>query len=269
MQPTKGTIPASAQGLVGPEGSRVVADKRAQGDDAAGEVVDHGTYEEDGPVTWETLTFPRDTAVKGFPHPKNPESPSALKVRTEARKEKDTFHEVGQRQGEPEPRPKGVRESEGRIRAETVGNGVAAGPTRAKAARVGTNLTEEKCHGTEISTRHVTGIGKGSRSSEAEPGAVTLPGAPHRCGRAEESIQPDSQGGCGGSGWTNKGRIWEGPGGKPTGPTPTAEDDAISPSANPESLHRQGRGQEEADWGFVSRGQNRTERLERGAAGDL
>ena len=53
IQPTKGTIPASAQGLAGPEGSRVVADIRADGDDTAGEVVDHGTYEEDGPVTWE------------------------------------------------------------------------------------------------------------------------------------------------------------------------------------------------------------------------
>jgi hypothetical protein len=70
MQPTKGAIPASAQGLAGPEGSRVVADKRAQGDDAAGEVVGHGTYEEDDPVTWETLTFPRDKAENGVPHPK-------------------------------------------------------------------------------------------------------------------------------------------------------------------------------------------------------
>ena len=79
--------PASAQGLVGPEGSRVVADIRANGDDAAGEVVDHGTYEEDGPI-------------------------------------------------------------------------------------------EERCDGTEISTKHVTGIGKGSRSSEAKSGAVAQPSAP-------------------------------------------------------------------------------------------
>ena len=57
IQPTKGTIPASAQGLEGPEGSRVVADTRANGDDAAGEVVDHGTYEEDGPVTREAPMF--------------------------------------------------------------------------------------------------------------------------------------------------------------------------------------------------------------------
>ena len=31
--------------------------------------------------------------------------------------------EVGRRRGEPEPRPKDVRESEGRIGAKTVGNG--------------------------------------------------------------------------------------------------------------------------------------------------
>jgi hypothetical protein len=31
--------------------------------------------------------------------------------------------EVGRKQGEPELRPKGVRESEGRIRAKTPGNG--------------------------------------------------------------------------------------------------------------------------------------------------
>lgn len=65
MQPTKGKIPASAQGLGWPEGSRVVADRRAHGDDAAGEVVGHGTYEEDGPVTWEALTFPREERPTG------------------------------------------------------------------------------------------------------------------------------------------------------------------------------------------------------------
>ncbi len=38
---------------------------RAQGDGAAGEVLDHGTYEEDGTVTWETLMFPRKLRPTG------------------------------------------------------------------------------------------------------------------------------------------------------------------------------------------------------------
>ena len=60
--------------------------------------------------------------VYGDPYP-NLQGPRVLGVHTETRKEEDTLHEVGQRQGEPEPRPMGVRESEGRIRAMTVGNG--------------------------------------------------------------------------------------------------------------------------------------------------
>ena len=39
------------------------------GDGAAGEVFDHGTYEEDGTVTRETLMFPRYVAAYGEPHP--------------------------------------------------------------------------------------------------------------------------------------------------------------------------------------------------------
>ena len=53
--------------------------------------------------------------------------------------------EVGRWQGEPEPRPMGARESEGCIRAETSGNGVAPGPGRAKAARVDVNFRREPC----------------------------------------------------------------------------------------------------------------------------
>ena len=49
----------------GHEGSNVVADLRVYGDDAAGKVVGHGMYEEDGPVTWETLTSPRKERPTG------------------------------------------------------------------------------------------------------------------------------------------------------------------------------------------------------------
>jgi hypothetical protein len=39
----------------------------------SGEVLHHGTYEEDGPVTWEVLVFPRVIPVlrrAGYPSPK-------------------------------------------------------------------------------------------------------------------------------------------------------------------------------------------------------
>ena len=72
-------------------------------------VYDYGTLEEDGPDTWETLIAPCGTRAR-----------------------------VGRRQGTTgEPRPMGMRESEGCIRAMTPGNGYPPGPGRAKAARVG------------------------------------------------------------------------------------------------------------------------------------
>ena len=71
-------------------------------------VYDYGTLEEDGPDTWETLIAPCGTRAR-----------------------------VGEGKGRPEPRPMGMRESEGCIRAMTPGNGYPPGPGRAKAARVG------------------------------------------------------------------------------------------------------------------------------------
>ena len=44
------------------------------------------------------------------------------------------------KRGEPELEPKQCRESEGRIGAMTLGNVLARGPRRAKAARAGVNL---------------------------------------------------------------------------------------------------------------------------------
>lgn len=80
-------IPASAQGFTGPEGSRVVADRRADGDDAAGEVVGHGTYEEDGPVTWEALDSSSSEDGPGEPYP-NLRRPRVNRVHVEAGQEK-------------------------------------------------------------------------------------------------------------------------------------------------------------------------------------
>ncbi|MFT5478928.1 MAG: hypothetical protein ACI8Y8_004300 [Planctomycetota bacterium] len=47
------------------------------------------------------------------------------------------------RKGRRQPRPMGVRESEGCIRALKSGNGTVSGPGRAKAARVGVNFRKD------------------------------------------------------------------------------------------------------------------------------
>ena len=44
-----------------PEGNSDLTD-RGEGRFAPGGVFDHGTYEEDGPETWETLVSPREEA---------------------------------------------------------------------------------------------------------------------------------------------------------------------------------------------------------------
>jgi hypothetical protein len=81
-----------------------------------------GTYEEDGPVTWEALTFPSDETANGEPY-LNLRRSCVLRVHVESGQEEDTSREVGRKQGEPEPRPTDVRESEGRIGAVKMGNG--------------------------------------------------------------------------------------------------------------------------------------------------
>lgn len=85
------------------------------GGDTAGGVGGHGTYEEDGPVTWETPASPRDSCGPRSPANRNSEGLGVLRVHAETREEEDTFHEVGPRQGEPEQKPMGVGESEDRI----------------------------------------------------------------------------------------------------------------------------------------------------------
>jgi hypothetical protein len=79
--------------------------------------VHHGTYEEDGLVTWEALVFPRVIRSDGEPviHLRNwrvrgrTRWPPSLLGRISA------CPEVGRWQGELEPRPKEARESEGLI----------------------------------------------------------------------------------------------------------------------------------------------------------
>ncbi len=51
--------------MVSPEGRSDVIDKGQDGG-AFGGVADHGTWQEDGPVTWESLALPRaDTGRRG------------------------------------------------------------------------------------------------------------------------------------------------------------------------------------------------------------
>ena len=48
-----------AQGAVLPEGSNDLSVNLGKEGGVSGGVFDHGTYEEDGPVTWEALASPR------------------------------------------------------------------------------------------------------------------------------------------------------------------------------------------------------------------
>ncbi len=79
-----------------------------------------GTYEEDGPVTWEALTSPSDETAYGDPYP-NLRRPCVCWCAQVSGQEQETSHEVGRLQGEPELRPMDVRESEGCIGAVKMG----------------------------------------------------------------------------------------------------------------------------------------------------
>ena len=77
----------------------------------------HGTYEEDGPVTWEALSL---LGRSGGTESRSSISKTgafagARAGRRGTRQNKHLPQEVGRWQGEPEPRPKETRESEGRI----------------------------------------------------------------------------------------------------------------------------------------------------------
>ena len=93
---------------------------------APGGVLDHGTQEEDGPGTWETLAFLDITRTHGESGDPSP-TPIAQADRALGGKEKRSHR------GRPQARETGVaadgaRESEGCKVARTSGNGVAPGP---------------------------------------------------------------------------------------------------------------------------------------------
>ena len=108
---------------------------------APGGVLDHGTQEEDGPGTWETLVLLDNTRSHG-------ESGDLFS---------DAFAQADRAAGGQEKRPHrgrplargtgaaadGARESEDCKVALTSGNGVAAGPGRAKAVRVDASFRRE------------------------------------------------------------------------------------------------------------------------------
>jgi len=112
----------------------------------SGGVFDHGTHEEDGPVTWEALASPRHTPVlrrAGDPSPTHDTLVSARVVGYQAQNKR-------LQRGRPLARGTGAvadggRESEGCIRAWTSRNGVTPGPGRAKAARVDVSFRREPC----------------------------------------------------------------------------------------------------------------------------
>ena len=90
----------------------------------SGGVLHHGTYEEDGPVTWEALSLLgryRSVRRAGYPSPKLARLQAHVPV-AETFGRTSACPEVGRWRGEPEPRPKEARESEGRIGALTSGN---------------------------------------------------------------------------------------------------------------------------------------------------
>ena len=103
---------SGAQGVIFLEGSSTTSVKAVEGVVQPAGCSTTARTQEDGPVIWEALSVLQESESNAG-RPKREES------------------ELGTRQ---------CRESEGRIRALTLGNVVARGPRRAKAARAGVNL---------------------------------------------------------------------------------------------------------------------------------
>ena len=90
----------------------------------SGGVLHHGTQEEDGPVTWEALSLlgrsgPTESRLSIS---ETGAFAGARAGRQDIWQNKRLPQEVGRRRGEPKPRPKEARESEGCIGALTSGN---------------------------------------------------------------------------------------------------------------------------------------------------
>ena len=108
---------------------------------APGGVLDHGTQEEDGPGTWETLVLL--DKIRSHGESGDPFSDAFAQADRAAGGKEKCPH-----RGRPLARgtgaeADGARESEGCKVASTSGNGVAPGPGRAKAARVDASFRRE------------------------------------------------------------------------------------------------------------------------------
>jgi hypothetical protein len=135
-----------AQGPVLPEGNNNPLRELGEEGIVSGGVFDHGTYEEDGPVTWEALASPRPIPVlrrAGDPSPTHGTLRAHVSSAIKAQKKRP-------QRGRPPARGTGAvaeggRESEGCIRAWTLGNRGSPGPSRAKAARVEVIFRRDPC----------------------------------------------------------------------------------------------------------------------------
>ena len=142
LQPRKLLI-LGAQGVEIPEGDRDLS-VRGHGEIAPGVVLDCGAYEEDDPGTWETQVAPRERPVT---RRTGNQTPTTARQRAQALPAKKKRPHRGRpvARDDRSCEPKATGESEGPIRAETSGNGVAPGPGRAKRARVRMNFRRAPC----------------------------------------------------------------------------------------------------------------------------
>src|SRR5215470_14537702 len=137
-----------AEGPVLPEGHNTPLHTCRLGEagGVSGGVFDHGTYEEDGPGTWEALASPRPIPVlrrAGDPSPTHDTLGSARVVGPQAQHKR--WHRGRLLARETGAVADGGRGSEGGIRAWTSGNGVPPGPGRAQAARVDVTFRRAPC----------------------------------------------------------------------------------------------------------------------------
>jgi hypothetical protein len=91
-----------------------------RGNGTPGGAFARGAHSSDGQVNWETQTIPRKVRRSGAPVTRlRPER----EIGCSRIGDNKSIRQVGQKQGRPELRPMVVRESEGLIRAEKLGNG--------------------------------------------------------------------------------------------------------------------------------------------------
>ena len=118
-----------------------VAQEQGRATRAPGGVWRHGTHEQDGPVTWETLISPA-----GGPGPRGPSYQTLTVTRLRAHApsaKKSARPEVGQGEGYPELGSTGMRESDGPVVATKSGNRKAAETGGAKGVRVDVNFRRD------------------------------------------------------------------------------------------------------------------------------